>query len=44
MPETIRFHLDENISLAVANGLRWRGIDVTTTPEEGLIAGTGSAE
>lgn len=38
MPETIRFHLDENISLAVANGLRRRGVDVTTTPEEGLIA------
>ena len=38
MPETIQFHLNENISLVVANSLRRRGINVTTTPEEGLIA------
>ncbi len=33
----IRFHLDENVNGAVANGLRLRGIDVTTTREAGLI-------
>ena len=36
MKDRIRFHLDENISQAIANGLRRRGIDVTTTPEENL--------
>jgi predicted nuclease of predicted toxin-antitoxin system len=38
MVERIRFHLDENVSNAVAEGLRRRGIDVTTTPEESLIS------
>ena len=33
----IRFHLDENVSNAIADGLRQRGIDVTTTSEAGLI-------
>jgi hypothetical protein len=37
MPRTIRFHLDENRPKAVAEGLRRRGIDVTTTPEAGLM-------
>ncbi|MEY3866658.1 MAG: hypothetical protein ACRCT1_06330 [Microcoleaceae cyanobacterium] len=37
MSERIRFHLDENVSNAIAEGLRRRGIDVTTTPEERLI-------
>lgn len=37
MSRTIRFHLDENVSNAIADGLRRRGIDVTTTPEERLI-------
>ncbi len=37
MPRTIRFHLDENCSHAIAAGLRRRGIDVTTTPEGGLL-------
>lgn len=37
MKDKIRFHLDENISQAITNGLRRRGIDVTTTPEESLI-------
>jgi Domain of unknown function (DUF5615) len=31
MPEPIRFHLDEHIDGAIADGLRRRGIDVTTT-------------
>jgi predicted nuclease of predicted toxin-antitoxin system len=30
---SIRFHLDEQVANAVAEGLRRRGIDVTTTPE-----------
>ena len=33
----IRFHLDENIHGAVADGLRRRGLDVTTTTEVKLI-------
>lgn len=33
----IRFHLDENVSSAVADGLRRRDIDVTTTVEAGLL-------
>lgn len=37
MPQ-IKFHLDENVSNAVAEGLRRRGIDVTTTPEQNLIS------
>lgn len=38
MPRTIRFHLDEHCHRAVAEGLRRRGIDVTTTPEVGLLS------
>ena len=38
MTQKIRFHLDENVSNAIAEGLRRRGIDVTTTSERGLIA------
>ena len=37
MSDRIKFHLDENVSNAIAQGLRRRGIDVTTTPEVGLI-------
>jgi hypothetical protein len=33
----IRFHLDENVSGAVATALRGRGIDVTTPADVGLI-------
>jgi predicted nuclease of predicted toxin-antitoxin system len=36
MPRTIRFHLDERCRTALAEGLRRRGIDVTTTPEARL--------
>lgn len=32
----IRYHLDEHIALAIAVGLRQRGIDVTTTADQGL--------
>ena len=38
MPRTIRFHLDENCPHAIAEGLRRRGIDVTTTPDVDLIS------
>jgi predicted nuclease of predicted toxin-antitoxin system len=37
MPQSIRFHLDENVNHAIANGLRIRGIDVTTSSDVGLI-------
>ncbi len=37
MPRTIRFHLDENCDSAIAAGLRLHGIDVSTTPEAGLL-------
>lgn len=37
MPRTIRFHLDEHVHSAVADGLRRRGIDVTTTAEANLL-------
>ena len=37
MPQTIKFHLDENVNPAIARALRIRGISVTTTPEVGLI-------
>ena len=40
MPRTIRFHLDENCSHAIAEGLRRRGIEVTTTPEVRLLGAT----
>lgn len=37
MPRAIRFHLDEHVHPAVADALRRRGIDVTTTAEAGLL-------
>lgn len=37
MARTIRFHLDECCDPAIADGLRRRNIDVTTTQEMGLI-------
>lgn len=44
MPRTIRFHLDENGHPAIANDLRRRGIDTTTTPEAGLIRAPDEAQ
>lgn len=44
MPATIRFHLDENVNLTIAQGLRQRGIDVITTPEAELIAATDEVQ
>jgi len=37
MPRIIRFHLDEHVPHAVADGLRLLGIDVTTTAEASLL-------
>ena len=37
MARTIRFHLDENCHRAIAEGLRRRGVDVTTAPGVGLL-------
>ena len=43
MAELIKFHLDENVRSAIAQGLRRRGVDVTTTPEQ-LLIGTSDEE
>jgi predicted nuclease of predicted toxin-antitoxin system len=37
MSRTIRFHLDEHYDPSIAAGLRVHGVDVTTTPEAGLL-------
>ena len=37
MTDRIRFHLDENVDPAVAEGLRRRGVDVTTSQGAGLL-------
>jgi hypothetical protein len=37
MPASIRFHLDENVDHAIADGLRRYGVDVTVTSEVGLL-------
>jgi predicted nuclease of predicted toxin-antitoxin system len=44
MPRTIRFHLDEHCSHALADGLARYGIDVTTTPEAGLLHSPDEAQ
>ena len=36
----IRFHLDENMPHAVAEGLRRRDVDVSTTTDAGLVGAT----
>jgi len=40
---TIRFHLDESVSTAIADPLRQRGIDVTTPIDASLIGVTDEA-
>jgi hypothetical protein len=35
--DPIRFHLDESVDPAIADGLRRRGADVTTSQEIGLL-------
>jgi predicted nuclease of predicted toxin-antitoxin system len=37
MPRTVRFHLDEHVARAIADGLRRRGIDVTSTADANLL-------
>jgi len=37
MLQTIRFHLDEHVSHAIAHALRRRGVDVSTTTDAGLL-------
>jgi hypothetical protein len=37
MSERIRYHLDENVSVAIALGLRRSGIDVTLPKEVALL-------
>ena len=37
MSQTIKFHLDENVNNAVADGLKRRGVDVTTTSQVGYL-------
>jgi predicted nuclease of predicted toxin-antitoxin system len=44
MAEKIRFHLDENVINAIAQGLRRRGINLTTTPEQSLIGVSDKAQ
>jgi predicted nuclease of predicted toxin-antitoxin system len=34
----IRFHLDENVNHRIADGLRRRGVDVTTSTDAGLLS------
>jgi Domain of unknown function (DUF5615) len=43
MRMAIRFHLDENVTGAVASSLRQRGVDVTT-PVEAVLLGAGDTE
>jgi predicted nuclease of predicted toxin-antitoxin system len=40
MSRTLRFHLDEHVPTAIADGLKRRGIDVTTTLGIGLVGVT----
>ncbi|MFH1110439.1 MAG: DUF5615 family PIN-like protein [Planctomycetota bacterium] len=40
MARTIRFHVDEHVTRVIAEGLRRRGMDVTTTVGVGLCSAT----
>jgi predicted nuclease of predicted toxin-antitoxin system len=44
MARTIRFHLDETGDPRIAAGLRLHGVDVTTTPEAGLLHASDEAQ
>ncbi len=44
MARTIRFHLDEHVAHAIADGLRRRGVDVTTTGDAGLLGSSDSEQ
>ena len=43
MTDRIRFHCDENVDPAVADGLRRRGVDVTLPSDVGLVAASDDA-
>lgn len=43
MPRTIRFHLDEHIDPAIADGLRRRHIDVITAADADLLGASDDA-
>ncbi len=38
MPNQIQYHLDESVTSLIAEALRRRGIDVTTTADAGLLS------
>jgi len=40
----MRFHLDENVDHAIADGLRRRGIDVTTSTDAKLVGAVDEAQ
>jgi predicted nuclease of predicted toxin-antitoxin system len=40
----LRFHLDEHIHPAIANGLRERGVDVTSTLDAGLRSASDESQ
>jgi predicted nuclease of predicted toxin-antitoxin system len=44
MARTIRFHLDEHVATAVADGLRRLEIDVTTSTDARLLGATDGAQ
>jgi predicted nuclease of predicted toxin-antitoxin system len=44
MARTIRFHLDEHVATAVADGLRRLGIDVTTSADARLLGAPDHAQ
>jgi hypothetical protein len=44
MARMIRFHLDENCDPRIAAGLTLRGVEVTTTPEAGLLHASDEAQ
>jgi hypothetical protein len=44
MPESIRFHLDENVDHAIADGLQRYGVDVTVTSEVDLWHATDDVQ
>jgi predicted nuclease of predicted toxin-antitoxin system len=44
MARAIKYHLDEHVSNAVAEGLRRRGVDVTTTAQARLISQSDDAQ
>lgn len=44
MPDSIRFHLDENVDPAIADGLQRYGVDVTVTSKVGLLRATDDVQ